>query len=149
MPTVTDDVVTGWASCIDALCPGYKQVPAGVVRRVQEFTYFELGGDIPGIERSMIDVACFAEPDDLDCPHCGKPRVAAIQERPEYPRASGQDPLRLLNLTQTQQINDMQIAELERGKEMAELKALVAQQSAALAELTAGRRTRAPRKEDE
>jgi hypothetical protein len=148
MPTVVDETVQGWASCIDALCPGYRQVPIGVVRRTQEFSYFELGGDIPGVERSMIGAACFAEPDDLDCPHCGKPRIAALEERPEYPRASGQDPLRLLNLTQTQQINDMQIAELERGKEMAELKALVAQQQAALAELTAGRRTRA-RKEDE
>ena len=128
MPLVVEEVVLGWASCTDALCPGYRQERAEVRQVTKEYSYLELGGDIPGTERSMVDVVGFEDPALEPCPHCAKPRIAANQERPEYPRSSGQDPLYLLNMTQTQQIHDMKLSELEQSKEISELKALIAQQ---------------------
>ena len=134
MPTVLETTIAGYASCMDALCPGYRQEPVGVVRREQQFSYIELGGDLPGIERSSIDAAGFADDTDIPCPHCGKPRIAALDERPDYPRTSGQDPLRLLNMTHDQQVRDMQISGLQRDKQVAEMTAELARLRADLAE---------------
>lgn len=133
MPTVTELVVEGFANCIDGRCPGYLQERVGVVRRTQEFSFVELGGDLPGVERSMIDVAGFADERDVPCPHCGQARIASLEQRPEYPQTSGQDPLRLLNLTHDKQVRDMQISGLERDREMAEMRAAMAELRAELA----------------
>lgn len=133
MPTVTDVVVDGFANCIDGRCPGYLQERVAVVRRTQEFSFQELGGDLPGIERSMIDAAGFADERDIACAHCGKPRIVSLQERPEYPQTSGQDPFRLLNLTHDKQVRDMQISGLERDRELAEMRASMAELRAELA----------------
>ena len=137
MPTVLETNVVGYASCPDALCPGYEQVEVDVVRREQQFSYLELGGDMPGIERSMVDPAGFSRDEDAACPHCGQRRIPSLDKRPEYPRSSGQDPLRLLNLTHDKQVRDMQISGLERDRDMAEMRALLQEQRAEIAELKA------------
>lgn len=139
MPTVIETTVTGYACCPDGLCPGYEQVEVPVVRREQQFSFVELGGDLPGIERSTIDAAGFADASDIPCPYCAKDRFVALDVRPEYPKSSGQDPLRLLNLTHDKQVRDMQISGLERDKEMAEMKALLQEQRAMIAELSSER----------
>lgn len=134
MPTQTEVVIEGFASCKDGRCPGYKQESARVVLRQVEYTYFDLGGDIPGVERSTVDVAGFEDPDDSPCPVCGKPRIASEQMRPEYPPMSGQDPDFILHQGQTDsQVRDMQMENLRRDKELAELREQLAQQNLALA----------------
>jgi hypothetical protein len=60
MPTVTETMIDGYAHCNDGRCMGNKQEPVKVVRTVTEFSYFDLGGDVPGIERS-VDSIRFAD----------------------------------------------------------------------------------------
>ena len=87
MPTVTETPVSGYVSCMDPRCQGYKQRARGL-RRKQEFPYRELGGDLPGNEREAIDAAGFA--DDTPCPLCGGPQDrGARRSAPEYPRSAG------------------------------------------------------------
>lgn len=133
MPTVMELTVRGYASCADALCPGYAQEEVDVRRREQQFSYLELGGDLPGIERSVITAPGFVNPGDVTCSHCGKDRFASLEARPEYARASGQDPLRLLNMSVDQQVRDMQVGREQQRAELAEMRA-------ELAELRAARR---------
>jgi hypothetical protein len=131
MPTVVENTVRGFASCADPLCPGYEQEQVDVVRREQQFSYLELGGDLPGIERSVISAPAFVDAADATCGHCGRDRFASLESRPEYPRSSGQDPLRLLNMTNDQQVRDMTISSAEQRAELAELRAEVAEMKAA------------------
>jgi hypothetical protein len=133
MPTVTQETLLGYASCPDPLCPGYEQQRAQVVRETQEFTYRELGGDSPGVERSSVDVRRFADDTDNECRYCHRQRVASDQERPQYAPISGQDPLALLHLNQQRQIHDVQAQGLERDRELAELRASLAELKAELA----------------
>lgn len=128
MPTVTgNDVLMGYGSCTDSLCPGYTQQPAEIRRTETSFTFAELGGDLPGYERSIIREQ-FADQDrDGSCAVCGKPRIASLEERPEYPNTSGQDPLRLRNMTQDSKIRDMEMDALRRDREMAEMRATIAE----------------------
>jgi hypothetical protein len=119
MPVVTETPVDGWVACRDPKCPGYKQRETTVTRRKQEFSYRELGGDLPGNERESIDIV---HPDD-PCPDCGGPQTFSDNERPEYASISGQDQLALLNLNQSGQIRDAQIEDLKHAKEIAEMKA--------------------------
>lgn len=146
MPVVTETVVAGYGHCIDPRCAGYKQQPADVVVTVQAFSYRELGGDLPGNERETHDVFRFADPDaEAACVHCGQPRIPSDQVRPEYAPLSGQDPLALLNLNQQGRINDMQMQNLERDKELAEMRATMAEMRAELQRRRGGR----PKNEDE
>lgn len=126
MPTVIETTVPGYASCIDALCPGYEQVVVDVVRREKSFSFAELGGDLPGIERSMID-PFFTSDEDGTCPVCGKPRMASLDLRPEYPNSSGQDPLRLRNMTQDGKVRDLEMDALRHQAEMADMRARLAE----------------------
>lgn len=119
MPVVTETPVTGWVSCRDPRCHGYKQREVTVTRRKQEFAYRDLGGDLPGNEREAVDIVHHDDP----CPVCNGPQVYSDQERPEYAPISGQDQLALLNLNQSGQIRDVQLENLQASKELAELKA--------------------------
>jgi hypothetical protein len=131
MPVVTETPVAGWVSCRDPRCTGYKQREATVTRRKQEFAYRELGGDLPGNEREAVDIV---HQDDA-CPVCNGPQVYSDQERPEYAPISGQDQLALLNLNQSGQIRDVQMAGLEAAKELADLRARQAEQDKLMAEM--------------
>jgi hypothetical protein len=88
MPTVTETTISAWVSCRDGRCPGYKQQSAQAVKTVTAFSYFDLGGDVPGIEREA-EVLWFADIADEPCPYCDQPRLIADQVRPIYPNVSG------------------------------------------------------------
>src|SRR5215510_1118746 len=48
MPTVTETVISGFASCTDALCDGYAQQPVEVVQELIEFSYGDGGAGQDG-----------------------------------------------------------------------------------------------------
>lgn len=131
MPVVTETVVPGYVSCRDPRCAGYKERETEVARRKQEFSYRENGGDLPGIEREAVDVVQRDEP----CPVCDGPQVYSDGPRPEYAQISGQDQLALLNLNQSGQIRDQQMAQLKADKELAEMRAKQAETDALLREM--------------
>src|SRR5262245_54015671 len=104
MPTVTETLVDGWAHCGDGRCPGNKQQAVKAIVTITEFSYFELGGDIPGIERST-ELVRFNDVADAQCPHCGEPRAVANQVRPVYPNVSGIPQDRLLHQQSGERVN--------------------------------------------
>ena len=143
---VYETVVPGFLSCVDPTCPGYEQQPVDVIRERIELSYAELGGDgsLPStaIERESV----YIRQTDKPCEHCGKPVILSDQERPEYPRISGQDPLALLDTNfQQRKIHDVEVASLTRDKEMAEMRAAMAEMQNELMRRRGGR----PRKEDD
>lgn len=136
MPTVTEQPITGLAFCVDGRCPGYNQEPVPALKRTSEFSYLELGGDLPGIERSSSQVL-FVNDDDAVCALCGKPRMVSDQERPEYPNTSGQDPMAIFNREgSAAQMRDVlrnqEVEQLRHNSETAGLKTLLAEQAAAM-----------------
>lgn len=140
MPTVTETPVAGYASCPDALCPGYEQEVVGVLQRVASYSFQENGGDAwAGEERSTIAAVRTIEPGEADCPHCGKQRIVALEERPEYAPISGQDPLHLLNMNKDKQVREVQRSDLERQVEMANMRAEMAEMKAELQRRRGGR----------
>lgn len=141
MPQVTEEVVPGYVHCRDPRCSGYKERQTDVIRRTQGFTYRELGGDLPGNEREAVDIVHENEP----CPVCAGPQVYADQPLVEYAPISGQDPLALLNLNQSGQIRDVQMQNLESAKELAEMRAMMAEMKSELDRRRGGR----PRKDPE
>jgi hypothetical protein len=118
MPTVTETMVDGFAHCNDGRCAGNKQESVKIVRTVTEFSYFDLGGDVPGIERS-VDAIRFADLADAQCTHCGEPRACADQKRPIYPNVSGIPQDRLLNSGRdTERLHDLQLSDARREAAM-------------------------------
>jgi hypothetical protein len=89
MPLVTETVIDALAHCADQRCAGYTQQPVKAVQTVTQFSYIDLGGDLPGIERESF-LLRFDDIADTQCPHCGEPRIVADQTRPIYPNVSGQ-----------------------------------------------------------
>jgi hypothetical protein len=143
MPTVTETMVDGYAHCNDGRCPGNKQDPVKVVQTVTEFSYFDLGGDVPGIERS-VDSIRFADIADAQCVHCGEPRACADQKRPIYPNVSGIPQDRLLNSGRdTERLHELQLSDARREAEMAQMRALMERQNATIERLMALQETRA------
>lgn len=143
MPTVTTETVDAYASCRDGRCPGYKQQPVQARETVTEFTYVDLGGDVPGVERSTTLIA-FADPRDETCEVCGGSRLVSTQERPIYPNVSGQPQDALLHVNhQSERVRDIELQDARRTAEMAQMREsmerqarLAEQQSAQIAELT-------------
>ena len=128
MPTITDETVTGHAHCPNPRCDQYEyETP--VVKRTVSWTYAENGGDLPGIERSTIEVVATKDTEDK-CPRCGRYRELSIGERPEYPNESGVDPNGLLGFQP--QVADPQLIAAQQN---AELAAQLADLQAQLAEL--------------
>lgn len=132
MPTPIETTVRGYASCYDPRCPGYEQETTDVLRREVLFMREEFGGDVPGIDHSTV---CAVDESVGPCPHCGGPRIASLEERPEYPPLSGQDPLAILDMDKQKQINQVTMASAQQSAEVSELKALVYQQQAQMAEM--------------
>ena len=140
MATVTEEQVSGYVSCRDPRCAGYEQRRTEVTRQLKAFSYRELGGDLPGNERESVYIVQRDEP----CPVCDGPQVFADQERPEYAQVSGQDQFALLNLNQSGQIRDQQMAQLKADKELAEVKAQMAELAAELQRRRGGRPPKDP-----
>lgn len=83
MPTVTTEVLAGFAHCENPVCAGNKQERVDVVRTNTAWTYADSGGDLPGIEKTFEMFAC-ADEQNIACGVCGRPRAATLQERPVY-----------------------------------------------------------------
>lgn len=141
MPIVTETEVTALAFCVDGQCLGYAQESVPALRRTSEFTYRELGGDLPGVEKSTTDVQ-FVNDEDAVCALCGKPRLISEQERPEYANVSGQDPEGIFKYKGQAEgqvrdiLRDQELKDARRDTENAELRALIAQQNAAIERMT-------------
>jgi hypothetical protein len=99
MPTVTDIETEGYAHCAIARCPGNAQEQVKAIRRETSRTYREMGGDAPGVESSWVTLL-FADEEQRDCPHCGKPRELSAEPRVQYAPLSGHDPMGLLGVPQ-------------------------------------------------
>jgi hypothetical protein len=150
MPTVTETLIDGWAHCGDGRCPGNKQQAVKAVRTVTEYSYFDFGGDIPGIERST-ELVRFNDLADAQCEHCGEPRHVSDQVRPVYQNISGIPQDRLLHAGRdTERLHDLQLADARREAEMAQMRATMERQNALIERLVAqqergpGRPKRAP-----
>lgn len=87
--TSVDVPVDGFLFCLDAGCVGYLQEEAKLLKTTREFTYVELGGDSPGVERS-VEYLRPADESAMSCPHCDQPRAWSEQVRPVYAKYSGQ-----------------------------------------------------------
>lgn len=129
MPTVTETLIDGWAHCSNARCPGNKQQAVKAVLTVTEYSYFDLGGDIPGIERST-ELVRFNDLADAQCEHCGEPRLVSDQVRPIYPNVSGIPQDRLLRQHEGERLHELQLADARREAEMAQMRALMEKQNA-------------------
>lgn len=139
MPTVTERTIDGLASCHDGRCLGYKQQPVKAIETTTEFSYFDLGGDIPGIERSTMTIR-FADLADAQCEVCGEPRLVSDQVRPIYPNVSGIPQDRLLTVhSDSERVRDLQLADARRDAEMANMRATMERQSALIERLVAER----------
>src|SRR5262245_24223728 len=135
MPPVTERTIDTWASCHDARCPGYKQEQVKAIETLSEFSYFELGGDIPGIERSTTSLR-FADLADTQCEVCGEPRLVADQVRPIYPNMSGQPQDTLLQMhSGGERLREMELKDARRDAEMAQMRATMERQQAMIERL--------------
>lgn len=97
MPTVTETPIDGYAHCTQPRCRGNQQEPVKALRVDTSTTYVELGGDMPGVERSHVQFR-FADPELIKCPFCGTDREVTDQARISYAPLSGHDPLGLLDV---------------------------------------------------
>lgn len=130
MPTVTERAIDALASCKDGRCAGYKQQPVKAIETLTEFSYLDLGGDLPGIERSTTMLR-FADLADAQCPHCGEPRLVSEQTRPIYPNVSGQPQDALLSIHRdSERVRDLELSDARRDAELAQMRAMMERQAA-------------------
>lgn len=130
MPLVTETVLDALAHCADQRCVGYKQVPVGAVHTLTEFSFIDLGGDLPGIEKST-ELIRFADIADAQCPHCGEPRIVSQQIRPIYPNISGQPQDQLLRAhREGERTRELELNDARREAEMAQMRATMERQAA-------------------
>lgn len=123
MATITEKVIDALAHCANQRCAGYTQVPVKAVQTLTEFSYIDLGGDLPGVERSTLMLR-FDDLADAQCPHCGEPRIVADQVRPIYPNISGQPQDALLNqYKDSERVRELELADARRDAEMAQMRA--------------------------
>jgi hypothetical protein len=135
MPTATETLIDAWAACSDGRCPGHKQQAVKAISTLVQFSYFDNGGDIPGIERSVTHVR-FNDIADAQCEFCGEPRQVADQVRPVYPNVSGvpQDKLLMVG-KDSERLRDLQLADAKREAEMAQMRMLMERQAALIERL--------------
>lgn len=139
MTMVKEDTVQAYAFCQNAQCLGYQQEPVQGIRTVTEWSYLDLGGDMPGVERSTQTVR-FADEAEAVCSHCDSPRAISEQVRPEYANISGHDPMGLFEFKgKTEgEIRELrhqrEIDELKSGERMAALERQIEALTAALGE---------------
>lgn len=133
MPAVAEDLIQGWASCRDGRCPGYKQQQVDAIMTTTAFSYVDLGGDVPGIERESILIRFANREQDESCPVCSEPRLVSDQVRPIYPNISGVPQDALLHVGQdSERVRDLMLANAEAKAQGAQMQALMERQAAAL-----------------
>ena len=91
MPRIYEKEITALAHCPNPRCEGYAQREVKAIERTVEHTYVEQGGDMPGVERSMVYLSA-----DESCPVCDKTCEITNQRRVHYDNLSGHDPDGLL-----------------------------------------------------
>jgi hypothetical protein len=144
MPTVTEKLIDALASCKNARCPGYKQETVKAVETLTEFSYIDLGGDLPGIERSTT-LLRFDDLADAQCPQCGEPRLVADQVRPVYPNISGQPQDALLAVHRdAERVRDLELQSAKREAELAQMRVVMERQNGMIERLLAGQESPAP-----
>jgi hypothetical protein len=152
MPTLIETPIRGLASCHNSRCLGYKQEPVDAIRVVTEFSYVDLGGDIPGVERSS-EMFRFADVADAQCPVCGEPRLVSDQTRPIYQNISGQAQDHLANLNSgSERVRELELQAARSDAQMAQMQAAMERQSALIERMLAEKespRTRARAIKDE
>jgi len=122
MRTVSTEEITAYAHCMqfldefgavsqpgpqgetmtDQQCPGYAQQEVAAIRETVAHLYGEAGSEYGGQGASAHAVStstsrlCWADPEQAPCPFCGVPRELSEQQRPRYPRLTGQPQDQLL-----------------------------------------------------
>ncbi len=91
MPRTLEAEVIALAHCPDPRCEGYAQHEVKAIRSTVEHTYVEMGGDMPGVERSNVYLTA-----EEECVHCGLMCEITDQPRVSYAPLSGKDPAGLL-----------------------------------------------------
>lgn len=94
---VTEDETPVYVHCVDARCPGVYEEQVPGIRVETGYTFKANGGDIPGIERSMV-TARVADEQDATCPVCSGHRDVSLTPRKKYDPLSGKDPNGLLSI---------------------------------------------------
>lgn len=97
----TETLVPGFLHCPEPRCPGSEQVTAALIQTIVQERYIDRGGPT---ENSIMDQAIensyeylrVSNPEDLQCPHCGRERECSLVERPVYDPLSGKDQMGLL-----------------------------------------------------
>jgi hypothetical protein len=97
MPTVASREQKIYMHCINPRCRGMMEEEVDGLAEETSYLFTDNGGDIPGVERSVV-VAKPVHEEDETCPHCGGRRDASLSPRPQYQRLSGHDPMGLLNV---------------------------------------------------
>lgn len=144
MPTVTVSRITGYKTCArkrvkGQLCPGYESHPAELDEEEVAWTFLELGGDMPGVERSQIHHRAATPGVDDACDFCGGPVNLSAEPRPLYENISGVDPDEILYKSErerllteaaqrqasaAEQSNALKLREIEALEESNRLRAL-------------------------
>lgn len=138
MPVITETTIDAWANCNDARCGGHRQQPVQAVRTVVEYTFIDLGGDLPGVERSATQLR-FADVTDAQCPVCGEPRMVADQVRPIYANVSGQPQDALLAVgRQSERVQSLELEAAKRDAAMAQMQATLERQTTLIDRLLSG-----------
>ena len=136
MPAVTETTVDAYAACHDGRCAGYKQEAVQGIVTLTEFSYVDLGGDVPGIERSTTLIR-FADDNDVPCPVCGEERFISDQVRPIYPNVSGRPQDALLHINDSnERVRDVELQDARREAEMAQMRVQMERQNAMIERLT-------------
>jgi hypothetical protein len=111
MPTISEQEISGWAHCEDALCAGNHQTKVQVIATTTEHTGAdrEAGQDTSWgtrsgalarlVENSWTEFR-FASEADRACPVCGRDRICSDQKRPVYEARSGHSQKGLLWIRQ-------------------------------------------------
>lgn len=126
---VTEATVKAFAHCRHPLCPGYGQEEVDAVRTETAYGFKDNGGDLPGIERSMV-MLVFADDDARACRNCGRDRELTGDARPSYQPLSGFDPMGLINGSVAP--FDPNVVNTEADQRIAALEAQIAKLAAAV-----------------
>jgi hypothetical protein len=146
MPLVTETLIDAWASCANGKCAGHKQERVQAIETETQFSYIDLGGDLPGIERSTT-VLRFNDLADAQCPHCGEPRFVTDQVRPIYQNISGQPQDYLLHQHDAnEKVRDLELANAKAMAQMAQMQATMERQNVMIERLLAREETEVPAK---
>ena len=83
MTIVTETEIEAYAFCPNSRCDGNTQKKVKALKTLVEFTYMDLGGNLPGVERSTAHLK-FKTTKQSPCTVCGVPRELSETRRRKY-----------------------------------------------------------------